>query len=187
MRSRAWLAGLAILVGVAAAFADFAYVVTWPETHVSGGFEIQVVVNDYFNGEVTTVQPVAWIVLGDVNRVTLQNLGTGNVTDLSFVLTDRDNATLLSITHPSQADLQNGSLTCWSYSWLDTDNVTLRIVRGAENTSFTIRILGEKVIPRPLYTYVYPLIPIVGGFALSFCLIGWGFYTLLYVTKTAWD
>jgi hypothetical protein len=100
VRSRAWLAGLAILVGITTVYADVAYVVTWPATHTGGGFDIRVISDDYFNGEVTTIQPVAWIVLGDVNRVTLEDLETGNVTDLSFVLTDRDNRTLLSVTHP---------------------------------------------------------------------------------------
>jgi len=175
------------LVGITAVYADVAYVVTWPQTHPSGGFDIRVIIDDYFNGEVTTIQPVAGIVLGDVNRVTLEDLEIANATDLSLVLTDRDNQTLLSITHPQQVDLQNHSLTCWTDVRFADDNVTLRIVRGAENTAFTLRIIAEKVTPRPLISYFYPLILIVGGFILGFSLIGWGFYTLQYIAKTAWD
>jgi hypothetical protein len=162
-------------------------VVTWPATHASSGFDIRVISDYHFNGEVTTIEPVAWVVLGDVNRVTLEDLETGNVTDVSFVLTDRDNQTLLSVTHPQQVDLQNHSLTWYTYIWFPGDNVTLRIVRGAENTAFTLRIVAEQVTLGPFVDYIYPLIPIVGGFILGFSLIGWGFYTLQYIAKTAWD
>jgi hypothetical protein len=163
-------------------------VVTWPQTHTGGGgFDTRVIIDDYFNGEVTTIQPVASIVLGDVNRVTLEDLETGNVTDVSFVLTDRDNQTLLSITHPQQVDLQNHSLTCWTDVRFSDDNVSLRIVRGAENTVFTLRIIAEKVTLRPIVDYIYPLIPVAGGFILGFSLIGWGFHTLSYIARTAWD
>lgn len=186
-RSRAWLAGLAILVGITTVYFDVAYVVTWPATHVSGGFDTRVIISDYFNGEVTTIQPVAWIVLGNVNRVTLEHLGTANATDLSFVFTDRDNQTLLSINHPQQVDLHNYSLTYSMSIWFGEHNVTLSIIRGTENTAFTLYILAEEVTPRPFVSYLYPLIPIAGGFILGFSLIGWGFYTLQYIAKTAWD
>jgi hypothetical protein len=187
VRSRAWLAALAIVVGISIVYTDVLYVVMWPTTHPSGGFDIRVIMDDYFDGEVTTMQPVAEIVLGDVNRVTLEDLEIVNATDLSLVLTDRDNQTLLSVTHPQQVDLQNHSLTCWTDVRLGGDNVTLRIVRGPENTAFTLRIIAEKVTPRPLVLYFYPLILIMGGLFLGFGLVGWGCYIIQYIVKTAWD
>ena len=158
------------------------YVVTWPETHPSGGIITETHIDDEYSGSLNTITPYQVIILGRVNRITLQSLNT-NGTPLSLDLIDQRNRTLFGIVHPIPVDLANNTLTFTTYEGFppiieyDT-NLTLRLARISSNLTFTLHILAQEIELGPLVSYYYPFPAIIILFVYGLSLIIGGFVNL---------
>jgi hypothetical protein len=178
-RLQALAAGLAIMIGVSFIYADYAYMVTWPATHPSGGIVTHTHIDGVFSGTLNTTTPYQSILLGRVNRITLQTLDTSGI-EVSLEIIDQLNHTILGIGHPLPVNLATNTLIFETYETFPTidynTNLTLLIARVSTDLNYSLHIIAQELSPRPVMDYAYPLFEILVGYIIGLALIIIGFF-----------
>ncbi len=106
------------------------------------GYSDEVVFDQLFSGNLSSVNPVDQLVIGDATGVTLENLETqGNPVLVSII--NLEDATLLNLTCSNHLDLSNYSISlATDYSFYYGNNLTLTLARVANDTLFSVHVFA---------------------------------------------
>ncbi|MFX1564308.1 MAG: hypothetical protein ACFFDP_13475, partial [Promethearchaeota archaeon] len=179
-RRKAWLAGIAILTGVLVICVGQAWTTIDVIVYSGCGLYEEIVLDQVFSGNLSSLNPVSKLVIGDVASITLMYLETQGI-PVSVMLANNGNEILLNITHPTQLDLSNSSISLTPANWFYfSENFTLTISRVTTDTLFSVEIVATSLfyhpcgIRNPFYLFTW---------VIGLLLVGWGFKELNQLSK----